>query len=302
MRPTLRHIVFLLVSVAGVTLPGCGEHDALEATAPSSGVLFLENPDSAVSFGSSSMSTSKAVTKQDGGELTIGKYKVSIPKLGLSTNATVTVTLVDAEFAWIRVTAQTATLVKPMTLKMTNIDETDGQRQGTLSWCRLSNESWLTLAGTRSGSELTAQGASLGDFRIAAVQSDSVIQWIRWLDGPGYETKWIEANKGGDVKYGRYKLDIPQGALAQNTYITVRDPGSGYLECELEPHGLQFLSPVTLETDLNGANSGDYDDWTTYWLNENADSWEDQGGEFSSGKVYSELWHFSVYRPGRAGW
>ena len=91
--------------------------------------------------------------------------------------------------------------------------------------------------------------------------------------------------------------------MPQDTYITVRDPASGSLECELEPHGLQFLSAVTLETDLNGTNYDDeHDDWTTWWMNENADAWQDQGGVFVSGKIYSDLWHFSRYRPGRAGW
>ena len=188
MRPTRGILTLILTGLCSLALPGCGDREVLTLSEPPVGptsVVFVEDPASSAASNSTTLTTSKSLTRKDGGELTIGKYKVSIPKLGLSANASVTVTLVNAEYAWIRVTAQSATLTKPMSLKMTNIDETDGARAANLTWCRLVNGAWPTLASLRSGAELTSQSSSLGDFRIGVRQGTSVIQWIRWLDGPG---------------------------------------------------------------------------------------------------------------------
>lgn len=301
MRPSLRVLV-LGSAIAGI-LTGCGQRDALDGTAPlEEAPSFIENRGNGPSSESTTMAISRTLTQENGGELTIGNYRVSIPARALSSDATVTVRLLDAEFAWIRVTAETATLTLPISLTIANLDQTDASTQTDLAWCRPSGGVWSTLTSTRSGPELSAQSDSFDDFKVGVGQDGAINQWVRWLDGPGYQTRWIEAGSGGDVEYGRFKLHVPSDALASSTFITVRDSNAEYLECELGPHGLRFLAPVTLETDLNGTDFGGYQDWTTWWRNDSADAWEDQGGVFDSGRIVSELWHFSVYRPGRAGW
>ncbi len=104
------------------------------------------------------------------------------------------------------------------------------------------------------------------------------------------------------VEYGRFKVQIPKNALSEDTYITVRDLGTGYLMCELEPHGIQFSIPVQFEMDLKGLHWEPYTDWTDYWLNEETGLWERQTGTFDGDKIVDSLSHFSRYVAGRAGW
>jgi hypothetical protein len=121
----------------------------------------------------------------------------------------------------------------------------------------------------------------------------------------GFATKRITAAVGGVVEFGRFKVTIPPGALATDTDITVKDPGGPYVNCELGPHGTQFLFPVTLEVDLQGLGYLPWTDWTVYW-HAGPDLWVDQGGvlDWRRGKVRARLQHFSEYDPGRgrAGW
>lgn len=119
------------------------------------------------------------------------------------------------------------------------------------------------------------------------------------------ETRLIRARDGGEVRQGRFKVTIPPGALAADTYITVRDRSTSYVRCELQPHGIQFSQPVTLEIDLRGLGWAPYTNWSVYW-HQPGNTWEDQHGVFTNGRVSAQLWHFSEYAPGmdggRAGW
>ena len=123
--------------------------------------------------------------------------------------------------------------------------------------------------------------------------------------GSNSETRLIRARNGGEVQQGRFKVTIPPGALASDTYITIRDRSYWYVRCELEPHGIQFQQPVTLEIDLRGLSWAPYTDWSVFW-HEDDDTWVDQHGVFANGRVSAQLWHFSEYAPGadrgRAGW
>ena len=122
---------------------------------------------------------------------------------------------------------------------------------------------------------------------------------------PTYTTRRIMADRGGVVQFGRFLVRIPAGALAADTDITVRDAGEPFVACELEPHGLQFLIPVTLEVSLRGLDCVGFNDWTVYWV-ATPGLWVDQDATFDprGARLQAELWHFSTYVPGRprAGW
>ncbi|HRA66585.1 MAG TPA: hypothetical protein PL187_11230, partial [Caldilinea sp.] len=73
----------------------------------------------------------------------------------------------------------------------------------------------------------------------------------------------IEAARGGAIQVGISKLDIPPGALAQDTVISVGEPISGVTMVDdgmlmvlLEPSGLSFSQPATLT--IHYGDTGQY--------------------------------------------
>lgn len=120
--------------------------------------------------------------------------------------------------------------------------------------------------------------------------------------GATEKTVYVSAAWGGRVACGRYKVVIPPGALANDMNITVRDLGTGYVMCELLPHGTRFLRPVLLQMDLSDLELGLFSDWTIFWYNDNYGRWEDQHALYFAGTASVYLWHFSDYAAGRGGW
>jgi hypothetical protein len=150
---------------------------------------------------------------------------------------------------------------------------------------------------------LSGSVSFLGEYLVATVEpGGNAPREVRWLEGPGYKTKWVTVSSGGYVWYGRFAIVVPAGAMPANGYLTVRDTSGEFIECELLPHGIMFQSPVDFYTNLQGTPYQPYQDWSTWWHNEAGDTWENQGGTFEQGWVHSYLSHFSRYRPGRAGW
>lgn len=133
--------------------------------------------------------------------------------------------------------------------------------------------------------------------------SADIIQ-LPYSTRPSSTTRFIEAAHGGEVACGRYRVKIAPGALETDTAITVRDPGSGYLVCDLEPHGLTFLTPIRLEMNVSGLSIATTDGLTIFWLDQAAECWIDLGGAYNAadGVLSAELKHFSRYAGGRAGW
>lgn len=68
----------------------------------------------------------------------------------------------------------------------------------------------------------------------------------------------ISADSGGVVELYGVRLEVPPGALAQDTTITLNLPSDPtralYLVADFEPDGLQFLKPVTIRYYLSGVN------------------------------------------------
>lgn len=73
---------------------------------------------------------------------------------------------------------------------------------------------------------------------------------------PRHAEKYIVASEGGFVELQGFRVDIPAGALSQNTTITIDLPTDNVLGkrliAEFGPHGTQFNTPVTISFPLTG--------------------------------------------------
>lgn len=116
---------------------------------------------------------------------------------------------------------------------------------------------------------------------------------------------FIRADEGGVISWGRFSLDIPAGALSEDTEISISRPMPNLVMCELEPHGIQFNKPVTLQIDYNGTPAAENDTGEptlgVYWFNEDTGQWVFVGKELDTAgnKMEANLEHFSGYV---AGW
>jgi hypothetical protein len=105
-------------------------------------------------------------------------------------------------------------------------------------------------------------------------------------------------------------VKVPVGALSGDAEIKVTVPDSTKLECHLEIFPASqnhFAVPVRLEFDVRAA--GDPRMMVVYWFDEQARAWVPLTTtmDATTGKVWAELPHFSIYKAdceaqGRAGW
>ncbi len=303
----------LLIAMTIVTvliLAGCG--DDRNAASPSSPggdptshqPRFLASPSPVPVALAVPAPVTKLIKAKDGGELAIGNIKIAIPKYALPVDAVLTLTLTSTERVAFRVDPVGLPLALPAEIVVEHLrGKTDEGRPGALRAFRMVPGAPEPLPTSRDDDKVTALSTTLGEFAFGRDRdSGEPIQFLHYLSGPGFTTKLIEASAGGIVQYGRCKVQIPKNALSADTYITVRDPGTGYLMCELEPHGIHFLIPVQFEMDLKGLHWQPYTDWTDYWFNEETGLWERQTGTFDGDKIVDSLSHFSRYVAGRAGW
>lgn len=76
------------------------------------------------------------------------------------------------------------------------------------------------------------------------------------LSGTRHAEKYIVASEGGFVELNGFRVDIPPGALSQNTTVTIDLPTDNVLAkrviAEFGPHGTQFNTPVKLSFPLTG--------------------------------------------------
>ncbi len=107
-------------------------------------------------------------------------------------------------------------------------------------------------------------------------------------------TKVVSAAEGGVVSNGYFSLYFPPGALAEDTEITIEMPRYPEAVVRLGPHGIQFNKEVTLSLPL-GVVETEAEDYTILWYNEEAELWENVGGDTINGLVEANLEHFSEY-------
>jgi hypothetical protein len=118
------------------------------------------------------------------------------------------------------------------------------------------------------------------------------------LTGTRHAEKYIVASEGGFVELNGFRVDIPAGALSQNTTITIDLPSDNVLGkrliAEFGPHGTQFNTPVTLSFPLTGVLLPAGDIEVARWEN---GAWTSLGGTVNPlGTVLSSTTpHFSTY-------
>lgn len=118
------------------------------------------------------------------------------------------------------------------------------------------------------------------------------------VSGTRHAEKYIVASQGGFVELNGFRVDIPAGALSQNTTITIDLPTDNVLAkrlvAEFGPHGTQFNTPVTLSFPLTGVLLSGSPIEVARWEN---GGWTSLGGSVNSlGTVLSGTTpHFSTY-------
>lgn len=118
------------------------------------------------------------------------------------------------------------------------------------------------------------------------------------LSGTRHAEKYIVASEGGFVELNGFRVDIPAGALSQNTTITIDLPTDNVLGkrlvAEFGPHGTQFNTPVTLSFPLTGVQVPLLPIEVARWEN---GGWTSLGGSVNLlGTVLSGTTpHFSTY-------
>ncbi|MDI9546361.1 MAG: formylglycine-generating enzyme family protein, partial [Chloroflexota bacterium] len=127
-----------------------------------------------------------------------------------------------------------------------------------------------------SGGEFQRTYNQVGTFVYYVSTASGESGRVTVVDDTVVKTRLIEADKGGTVGAGSYTLDVPPGALAQDTTISVSDPISGtamaldgMMAVLLEPSGLQFSQPATLT--IRYGDTGEYDeDFLEVWAYDGA--------------------------------
>jgi hypothetical protein len=118
------------------------------------------------------------------------------------------------------------------------------------------------------------------------------------LLSPRHAEKVIRAADGGFVELNGFRVDIPAGALAADTRITLDLPSDGILAQRLlasfGPEGTQFSTPVTLTFPLTGVSLNGGPIEVARWEN---GAWTSLGGTVSldGTRLQGQTPHFSEY-------
>ena len=118
------------------------------------------------------------------------------------------------------------------------------------------------------------------------------------LGGTRHAEKYIHASQGGYVQLNGFRVDIPAGALPNDTTVTIDLPSDAVLAkrvmAEFGPHGVQFNTPVTLSFPLTGVLLGGGPFGVARW---ETDHWVALGSWVSADgtRLYGTTPHFSYY-------
>jgi hypothetical protein len=118
------------------------------------------------------------------------------------------------------------------------------------------------------------------------------------LLAPRHAEKYIRAADGGFVELNGFRVDIPAGALPNDTTVTLDLPTdlalAKRLVAEFGPHGVQFNTPVTLSFPLAGVLMNGSPFQVVRWED---DHWVGLGGWLSAdgSRIYGTTPHFSTY-------
>lgn len=160
----------------------------------------------------------------------------------------------------------------------------------------------LALAGCsdRSDSPLAPMSAPAPAYTLSGIDVSGLLSFVSLpsLLGPRHAQKWIVASQGGFVELNGFRVDIPAGALPQDTTVTIDLPTDLTLAlrvmAEFGPHGVQFNQPVTLSFPLSGVSLNGGAIEVARWEN---DEWVGLGGSVNAAgtRLSGTTPHFSSY-------
>lgn len=159
----------------------------------------------------------------------------------------------------------------------------------------------LALAGCSEVSQPTlATPAPPQSVLGGTINLNGVLQFVGLpnLLGTRHAEKYIVASQGGFVELDGFRVDIPAGALSQNTTITIDLPTDNVLGkrliADFGPHGTQFNTPVTLTFPLLGVLWSGSPIEVARWEN---GAWTSLGGSVNllGTKLTGQTPHFSTY-------
>jgi len=122
----------------------------------------------------------------------------------------------------------------------------------------------------------------------------------------------IVGSLGGSLTNGRWRVDVPAGAIDGNATISISVTGSQSSECQLDitpADRNHFSVPVTLTIDCSSVPSTELRNYVVFWFNPATNAWEAVAGstvDLNTKTVSAPLHHFSRYSAGpadgKAGW
>ncbi|MEE9443325.1 MAG: hypothetical protein V3V99_11740 [candidate division Zixibacteria bacterium] len=113
-----------------------------------------------------------------------------------------------------------------------------------------------------------------------------------------YTEKAISAKEGGRIELYDVALDIPPGAIDNDTLFSIDIPDAEIFYNEFGTHGLVFNKPVTVTMSYRDANLNGIDESTIriVYINRNGNFVEmDCEIDFERKIVVGQLYHFSAY-------
>jgi hypothetical protein len=120
------------------------------------------------------------------------------------------------------------------------------------------------------------------------------------LSSANYEIgQIISAEEGGQLALYDVILDIPPGAVDNDTLFSITIPDITVFYNEFGTDGLEFVKPVTVTMSYREADLSDVNESTIRiaWYNNSTDNFEDVdcAVDFDNKTVTAELYHFSAY-------
>jgi len=95
-----------------------------------------------------------------------------------------------------------------------------------------------------------------------------------------YDAEWIEAEEGGELEVGENEIEIPEGALKEDTWMALYIPYSNYIEYWIYPPSLSFSDTVEVTFSYDNADLGLVDEGNisiAQWIPQ-FNGWQNVGG------------------------
>lgn len=123
--------------------------------------------------------------------------------------------------------------------------------------------------------------------------------------GPQLGSIAIDGALGGSLSVGSFRVEVPAGAFLGSATISITQSDPNILKCDLgisPASANQFVVPVSLVAKLPSSAALSTDQ--NMWFDPSVQAWRLIGSapDPAATELRSELWHFSTYATGRAGW